>query len=120
MRDSGMFAAARAANTPSSGLRGTLGTLVTRTSSPSSAIRSVNVPPTSTPTRIVCPFSVDCHSSSRLLFELEIERLDDLAPHLGLVGDHLPELGRRHAVRLRPVLDQALADIPFVRPLDDL
>ena len=35
-----------------SGLCGVLGTLVTITRSPSTATRSVNVPPTSTPTRM--------------------------------------------------------------------
>ena len=44
--------AVSAANAPTSGYRGVLGTLVTTTRPPSTATRSVKVPPTSTPTRI--------------------------------------------------------------------
>ena len=44
--------AVSAAKAPTSGLRGVLGTLVTTTRPPSTATRSVKVPPTSTPTRI--------------------------------------------------------------------
>src|SRR3954468_11405517 len=45
--------AVSAAKAPMSGLRGVLGTLVMTTLPPSTATRSVKVPPTSTPTRIV-------------------------------------------------------------------
>src|ERR1700742_815563 len=44
--------AVSAAKAPTSGDFGVLGTLVTTTRPPSTATRSVNVPPTSTPTRI--------------------------------------------------------------------
>ena len=44
--------ATRALKAPSSGARGTLGTLVTRMPSGPMATRSVNVPPTSMPTRM--------------------------------------------------------------------
>ena len=49
--------AVSAAKAPTSGLRGVLGTLVTTTLPASTATRSVNVPPTSTPTRMNEPFS---------------------------------------------------------------
>ena len=52
MRERSMPDAVRAANAPMSGLLGVLGTLVTTTLPPSTATRSVKVPPTSTPTRM--------------------------------------------------------------------
>src|SRR6266404_6045085 len=52
MRDRSMPEAVNAANAPTSGLLGVLGTLVTTILPPSTATRSVKVPPTSTPTRI--------------------------------------------------------------------
>ena len=52
MRERSMPDAVSAANAPMSGLLGVLGTLVTTTLPPSTATRSVKVPPTSTPTRI--------------------------------------------------------------------
>ncbi len=48
-----MPAAASEANAPSSGLAGVLGTFTTSTRVPSTATRSVNVPPTSIPTRML-------------------------------------------------------------------
>src|SRR5258708_32562719 len=52
MRERSMPDAVSAANAPMSGLLGVLGTLVTTILPPSTATRSVKVPPTSTPTRM--------------------------------------------------------------------
>ena len=60
--------AVSAANAPTSGLLGVLGTLVTTTLPPSTATRSVKVPPTSTPTRISSEARSSLACSSAICF----------------------------------------------------
>src|SRR5262245_12648375 len=70
MRARSMPEAVRAAKAPMSGLFGVLGTLVTTTLPPSTATRSVKVPPTSTPTRMrSTPFQFGLQLGD-LLFQL--------------------------------------------------
>ena len=63
-------------------------------------------------------FIVACHGPRYSI--LRFMRLDDLAPHLGLVRDHLAELRGRHRVGFGAVARPALGHVLFVRPADDL
>src|SRR5262249_48966313 len=89
--------AVSAANAPMSGLRGVLGTLVTTTLPPSTATRSVKVPPTSTPTRIALPSLELGPQLGDLFFQLLI-LLAGLGSH-GLYRLELVAAGDVHAVQ---------------------